>query len=299
MTDLTEADVDAIRQYLGVVRDDVMNWLPAPWAPAWQSEAAAELANREARSDGAPWGEDPLRDAHAIAQAFICAAVDCLDALADSTNPLTTLYVPNVLARAAMEAGSQAWWLLESCIGPRRRVVRAVLIRHASALHLDDAARKLDPVNGTASAHGEDEAMVATYAKDLNLAPITASGRTWACETEILPGYTARAREFEKHVFSPAAYAIYSGAAHAELYSVTQAWRPLATTPKMLERNPDREVVWATTVTAAGFVTIPALTALALLGKRARGIDFQYHVRNLNRLIRQMDLPRRWTPLTD
>jgi predicted RNA-binding Zn-ribbon protein involved in translation (DUF1610 family) len=191
MTDLTATDVDANRQYLGVVRDDVLNWLPTTWVPGWQSEAAMELANREVRSDRTQWGEQPVRTAYAAAQVLIYAAADCLEALADSTNTRTTVYVPNVLARAAMEAGSQAWWLLEPGIGPRRRVVRAVLIRHSSALNLNDAARKLDPVSGAASTYGEDEAMVATYAQDLNLAPITRNGRTWACEPEILPGYTA------------------------------------------------------------------------------------------------------------
>jgi hypothetical protein len=45
--------------------------------------------------------------------------------------------------------------------------------------------------------------------------------------------------------------------------------------------NPNREVVWAAAIVAAGFAAIPALRAIQLLGKRARGVDFRYHVLNL------------------
>jgi hypothetical protein len=42
------------------------------------------------------------------AQLFLYAALNSLAALGDSVNVMTTTYVPHVLARAAMEAGSQA-----------------------------------------------------------------------------------------------------------------------------------------------------------------------------------------------
>ena len=105
MADLTTADVDAIKQFLLGTREDLLTWLPSgPWVPGWKSEAAAELRNVETRADTSPWGEDPIRTAYAAADMFIRATIDCLDALADSTNLLTTIYVPHVLARAAMEA---------------------------------------------------------------------------------------------------------------------------------------------------------------------------------------------------
>jgi hypothetical protein len=97
-------------------------------------------------------------------------------------------------------------------------------------------------VSGSAATYGESPAMVADYAKKLAIpysrANISGRGRRWVCETEILPGYTERAKEFQKHVFAPGAYAIYSGAAHAELYAVSQAWRPSAEVPNRWERTP-------------------------------------------------------------
>ena len=121
--------------------------------------------------------------------------------------------------------------------------------------------------------------MVVDYAKKLAVtyrqgAVPGKMGRWWMCETEMLPGCTERAKEFQENVFAPAAYAIYSGAAHAELYAVMQAWRASTSAPGLLERNPDREVVWAAAITAAGFATMPALRAIQLLGKNARGVDF-------------------------
>jgi hypothetical protein len=110
----------------------------------------------------------------------------------------------------------------------------------------------------------------------------------------MLPTYTERAVAFQKYVFAPAAYAIYSGAAHAELYAVTQAWRASATAPDLWERNPDRIVVWAAAIVTAGFAAMPALRAILLLGKNARKIDFYYHVRGVDSLVRRMDLPRAW-----
>lgn len=299
MADLTISDVEEIQRYLATTRDDLFSWLPADWAPAWKSEAAGELLNGEIGDGGTPWGEGPVRTTYAAAHALIHAAVDCLDALADSTNLSTTAYVPHVIARAAMEAGSQAWWLLEPNIGARRRVIRSLLIREASAQYLEKAALELDPLHGSATSYGEDPAMVAAYANQLavTLSSVRINGRRrLACEGEILPTYTERATELQIAVFAPAAYAIYSGAAHAELYAVSQAWRPSTSAHNLWERNPDRIVVWAAAIVAAGFATIPALRAIQLLGRNARRIDFYYHMQNINTMVQKMGLPREWRP---
>jgi hypothetical protein len=165
VSDLTLCDIEEIRKYLRGTRDDIMAWLPTDWVPAWKSAAGAELLNVELGDGGVPWGEDPVRIAYTAAQAFIYAATDCLEALADSTNLRSTIYLPHVIARAAMEAGSQAWWLLDPEIAARSRVIRSVLMREASAKYLEKAAQELDPVNGHAASYSEDPAMVASYAK--------------------------------------------------------------------------------------------------------------------------------------
>lgn len=131
--DLSQADVDEIRAFLTRTCENAGRSLPGTgWHPAWQSEAAGEVGNAEVRADGAPWGEAPVRTAYAASTAFLFAGLDALAALRDSVNVSSTNYVPGVLSRAAMEAGSQAFWLLEPGIGARRRVIRSVLAQPRS-----------------------------------------------------------------------------------------------------------------------------------------------------------------------
>jgi len=249
-----------MKSFLFQTCDDVLAWLPGTgWRPAWQSEAALELGNSEVRADGSAWGEEPVRTAYAAAAVFLLTATDCLRALADSVNVLTMTYTSGVLARAVMEPGAQAWWLLEGGIGARRRVIRSVLIRASSARWLGKAVATADPA-GKASDYGEDRARVDAYATALGLSYVCNSNKT-ECEGELQPGYTARATEFEKAVGVGAAYSIYSGATHAELYAVMQGWRdagPPHPPGSLLERWPDREAVWTTAIIAAGFVMIPS-----------------------------------------
>lgn len=133
----------------------------------------------------------PVRTACAAAAVFLLTAADCLRAMAASINVLTTTYTSGVLARAVMEPGAQAWWLLEGGIGARRRVIRSVLIRASSARWLERSVKSADPV-GTPSDYGEDQARVTAYAKALGLS-YTCNNKKTECEGESLPGYTDRA----------------------------------------------------------------------------------------------------------
>lgn len=77
-----------------------------------------------------------------------------------------------------------------------------------------------------------------------------------------------------------AAYSIYSGAAHAELYSVMQGWRDSGLPHShgmLLERWPDREAVWTSVIIAAGFVMIPAFEALSRLDWSAQEAGRRKH----------------------
>lgn len=132
--------------------------------PAWQSEAACEITNSEVRADGSPWGETPVRTAYAASTAFLFAGLDALMALRDSVNVSSTSYVPGVLSRAAMEAGSQAFWLLEPGISARHRVIRSVLVRAGSAANLKETVEAVDP-KASISDYGEDPAMVEAYSR--------------------------------------------------------------------------------------------------------------------------------------
>ncbi len=294
MPDLTFGDVAEIKNFLSRTCDDLLSWLPGTgWRPAWQSEAACELGNGEVRADGSAWGDAPVRTAYAAGAVFLLSATDCLRVMADSVNVLTTTYTSGVLARAVMEPGAQAWWLLEGGIGARRRVIRSVLIRASSARWLGKAVKIAEPA-GKPSDYGEDEAGVSTYAAALGLS-YTCNGKKTECEGELLPGYTDRAIQFEKAVGVGAAYSIYSGAAHAELYAVMQGWRdagPPHPPGTLLERRPDREVVWTSVITAAGFVMVPAFEALSRLDLRARKKQAADSMRKNRELARRMNLPQ-------
>lgn len=204
-----------------------------------------------------------------------------------------TSYVPGVLARAAMEAGSQAWWLLEPGISARRRVIRSVLVRAKSARELTKAVRKADP-EGNVSDYGEDRDTILKYAAELGLFYVCNDDRT-ECEGEILPRYTNRATQLEAAMKMSAAYRIYSGASHAELYSVMQGWRQTGSGAAPLERRPEREAVWAAVLAISGFVMMPTFRAMMLFGMNARMVELIYSMRNVGNMTRRMDLPRIWT----
>jgi hypothetical protein len=294
MPDLTYGDVTEIKHFLSRTSEDVLNWLPGTgWQPAWQSEAASELGNSEVGANGTAWGDRPVRTAYAAAAVFLLTATDGLRAMADSVSVLTTTYTSGVLTRAVMEPGAQAWWLLEGGIGARRRVIRSVLIRASSARWLEKSVKIADPT-WKASDYGEDRDRVAAYATALGLSYLCNSRKT-ECESELLPGYTARATEFEKAVGVSAAYSIYSGAVHSELYAVMQGWRdagPPHPPGTLLERWPDREAVWASAIIAAGFVMKPAFEALSRLDWRARKIQAADSMQKNKELAYRMNLPQ-------
>ena len=92
-----------------------------------------------------------------------------------------------------------------------------------------------------------------------------------------------------------AAYSIYSGTAHAELYAVMQGWRdagPPQPADTLLERRPDREAVWTSVIIAAGFLMIPAFEALSRLDWSARKKQAGDSMRKNRELAQRMNLPQ-------
>jgi hypothetical protein len=151
--ELSDEDVAEIRRFLLETCADLKRWLPEPqWRPGWQSEAAQEQVNEEYGPSG-PWGPDPVCSVYIAAAMYLEAVLQCMRATADSITTDTTHYVPDCLARAAMEAGSQAFWLLEAGIGARRRVGRFMLLRASGAQRLAQEVARTDP--GGASMSGE------------------------------------------------------------------------------------------------------------------------------------------------
>jgi hypothetical protein len=155
----------------------------------------------------------------AIEQAEAAAAV-----LAGSPHASIAL---DALARAGVEAASQAWWLLEPGVGARNRVVRLFLLYRASARALDGVAQQLPPLSspppGTYGAAVSQ--LDARFVTDLGIAPVTGAGNArapLACEGQTLPGYTKRAKQFADDLDIKGIYSYYSGGAHVELWRVLQ-----------------------------------------------------------------------------
>ena len=145
MAETTDDDVRQMKQFLTATCVDIKRWLPEPqWRPGWQSEAAAELANDE-HGPGGAWGPDIVQSVYLASAMFLEAVLQCMRAMAASITVDSTHYVPDCLARAAMEAGSQAFWLLEPGIGARRRVGRLMLIRASGAQRRAEELARTDP----------------------------------------------------------------------------------------------------------------------------------------------------------
>jgi hypothetical protein len=293
MPDLTTGDVAEIKGFLSRTCDDVLDWLPGGnWQPAWQSEAARELSNREIGPNGVPWGEAPVRRAYGAAAIFLQTAADSLRVMADSVNVSTTTYTSGVLARAVVEPGAQAWWLLEDGIGARRRVIRSLLTRAASARWFEKSIMPAIPAVKR-SDWGEDQAQVTAYAKTLGLS-YTCNSKKIACEGELLPAYTDRANGFGKILGMNSEYCAYAGTADVERYAVMQGWRDISAPDPpgtLLERRPDQDAVWNAVTMATGFVLIPALQGLTYLDWRSRIKQAHDTIHQNRTLARRMSLP--------
>jgi hypothetical protein len=299
VADLTDADVQEMAGFLTRACAEVKRWLPEPeWLPGWQSKAAAERASQE-RGPGGSWGEDPVRGVYTAAALYLEAVLQCMRALAASLTTDTTHYVPYCLARAAMEAGSQAHWLLEPGIGARRRVARFMLLRASGAQHMAEEARK----TGSGTQYGETPEQATKLAASLGLAcqyRPRGPHRGWWCEGDKLPGYTERNRALEQAMLSPGAYSIYSAALHAEWHAVTGSWEEviLADGTRALVIRPDRVAVWSAVLICAAPAVVPAARALQLLDHPARLRELSNWVMSTLDLMRRMGLPREWWQTT-
>lgn len=289
-----------MRLFLADTRDDVTRWLPPPrWEPAWRSEVAWEIGNSEACPAGA-WGEDTIRTVYAGAALYLDTILRCTQGLADALTLQTTPYVVNAIARAALEAGAQLWWLLEPGIGVRRRVARFWLARASGARYLDDTVHRIDPA-APPGTYGETPAMVRAAIDGLGLSYSERQLRNgrWvrSCESETLLGYTARATAFETAVSMSAAYSIYSAAAHAEWHAVIAGFRQelVPGGGTILVSRPDLVAAGGAVLAAAGFAVVHADRALRLLGRTARLAEFGYHARRAEDLIHCLGLPEEWS----
>ena len=186
------------------------------WEPG--SSASAEIANTEVRHDGAPWGDRPIRTAYAYAQMATKIAVEmsrCAALLIGAGRPAPGI---EAVTRAALEAGSVAWWLLEENLSARERVCRMQLLRRNSAREYGKSIKEVgeDPT----IAGKETIAGIEVECGDLGLAAFAQKGNE--LEGQIRVGYMARVKAMTDELGYQGGYSIYSSAAHAELAGI---WR--------------------------------------------------------------------------
>ncbi len=297
MADLTDTDVREMRQFLSGTCADLKRWLPEPeWCPGWQSEASVERANQETGPVG-PWGAGPVISVYMAATLYLEAVLQCISSMAATLGADTTPYVLYCLARAGMEAGSQALWLLEPGIGARRRVARFMLLRASGARHRAEEASR----SGIADPLAETPDQVASLAASLGLECEYREhrrryGGEWHCGDQKLPGYTQRNMALESAMFTPGMYSIYSAALHAEWHALTGSWQEiiLADGSKAITIRPDRVAVWGAVLIAAAPAIVPATRAFQLLDYRARRTELVHWIDNALDLVRCMNLPREW-----
>jgi hypothetical protein len=198
------------------------------------SAAGAEVANTVVRLDGSPWGERPVRTVYAYAQMETAMAVEmarCAALLIGKARPAPGV---EAVTRAALEAGSVAWWLLEEGLTARQRVCRMQLLRRNSAREL---ARSIEEVGEDPAVAGKETVpTIEAECSALGLAPFTCKGNELEGQERL--GYTARAKKLTDELGYQGAYSIYSGVAHGELAGV---WRLFGETGALL---PGREPLY-------------------------------------------------------
>jgi hypothetical protein len=118
--------------------------------------------------------------------------------------------------RAALEAGSVAWWLIEENLSARERVCRMQLLRRNSAR---EYARSVKEVGEDPMVAGKESvAGIEADCRYLGLAGLTHKGDELEGQTR--PGYMARVKALTDELGYQGGYSIYSSAAHAELAGI-------------------------------------------------------------------------------
>ena len=224
----TDQRVHELRSVLLQCAETAAGYLDAPvWEPAQGSEGAAEVANQESGSAG-PWGEVPVRTAHALIHALMDTALTHVRALALLYVDSPPAMAPTTIARSVMESAATAWWIMEPGIGPRCRVARITSERLRSALEAAKAIIHLKvPVNP--ADYSETENQVRDYATGLGLAAASGDpridGQVRPNSTDLISLLFATETELDRSQ-ARMVYPVYSGVAHGLLYGVMQFLRP-------------------------------------------------------------------------
>ncbi|WP_042404649.1 hypothetical protein [Streptacidiphilus carbonis] len=226
---LTPAHVDRWAAPFGELLDVVSRRVAGRMSPAWQSDASDEISETAAlvRSDGISWGPNPGSITLVVAEVLMRAALEHAHAVRMLLllRPSSAMSIES-LVRSALEAASQAWWLLEPGIGGRERVVRRLLLERKTAAALEKSAAKMGYT--VSSDHGKtiddtDKERVALGIQD-DFGP--KGGWVGAAKQRPLD-YTTLVERFMEQTGQDAPqgpYAFLSGTAHAELWRILYAY---------------------------------------------------------------------------
>ena len=152
---------DELQTLLDLVAGRVDQWIAADaWTFEPGSPAAVEVANRETRADGSPWGDRPVRSVYQLAQMSTKYTIEMARCIAMLVGVVRPAPATEVLTRSSLEAASIVWWLLEEGLTARQRVCRMQLLRRNSAVEYSRSIAEVgeDPAIGGAESVAAVEA---------------------------------------------------------------------------------------------------------------------------------------------
>jgi hypothetical protein len=191
---------------------------PQPGSPGAEELQGAE---RQPRPAAGTWGEEPVREAYALAILNYQVALDHAAAIAVLTHSAVSA---SVLARALVEAASQAWWLLEPEIGHVKRVARSAALRYRSAAEGEKAAKADGVPASEYPGYTETKEQVEQFAHDLGLGALSIDrSKQWTvyvCGSERLPTPSKRVEMFFSGIDLPSVYPDFSGYSHSEVFAL-------------------------------------------------------------------------------
>lgn len=251
--------------------------------PTWRSQAEADVTatSQLLRSNGTPWGENPVRTAFTVTAMLVAAALEHAEGLLLQlvTRSAATLAI-DTLARGALEAAAQAWWLMDPAISGRARVARLYVVRRRSAQHLEDTARRMGVTPSPAVGTQVSEIDL-LYRDTLGLREDLGKNGGWkGSEGQEMFDSTGIVASFMRdtgQVPATGPYAFCSGAPHAELWRLAFGYASV-TAPdgtEVIVPQALRDFVRTAVCICIDAVMQPAARAMYLLGRNAGLADLR------------------------
>ena len=229
--ELTTSDVSVLRSALGDLLDLVRYRRLDGWDPGCASQASRDIeqTSKNRYKDRPAWGLNPIGTVRTTAALFMNQTIEHAEAALTLLRrcPHLTSAIESQ-ARLAVEAGSQAAWLLSPNLTGRARVARLYVMRRQSAAKLKDTVKAMGLLD--AAQYGATSAQLIDYYEgQLGLrADYDPEDSHWmGCESQRAANYTKRAADFMRacnHDKAYGAYSLLSGAAHAELWHIQHGY---------------------------------------------------------------------------